>query len=113
MNFARAADIAADLGTDIVRLQARTFERLCTGQIRETVGPAEGEDAVAHHLDVLAGKTGSLIAARAFLGLGAAMLIPLAFSLLVVLFDREERPRAMVLLGLVALGSISRRPRRD
>ena len=37
--FARAADIAADLGTEIVRLQARTFERLCTGQIRETVGP--------------------------------------------------------------------------
>ena len=34
--FARAADIAADLGTDIVRLQARTFERLCTGQIRES-----------------------------------------------------------------------------
>jgi heptaprenyl diphosphate synthase len=66
--FARAADIAADLGTDIVRLQARTFERLCTGQIRETVGPAEGEDAVAHHLDVLAGKTGSLIAAAGRMG---------------------------------------------
>ena len=42
--FARAADIAADLGTDIVRLQARTFERLCTGQIRETVGPAVDQD---------------------------------------------------------------------
>ena len=40
--FARAADIAADLGPEIVRLQARTFERLCTGQIRETVGPARG-----------------------------------------------------------------------
>lgn len=66
--FARAADIAADLGTDIVRLQARTFERLCTGQIRETVGPADGEDAVAHHLDVLAGKTGSLIAAAGRMG---------------------------------------------
>jgi heptaprenyl diphosphate synthase len=66
--FARAADIAADLGTDIVRLQARTFERLCTGQIRETVGPAEGEDPVAHHLDVLAGKTGSLIAAAGRMG---------------------------------------------
>jgi len=66
--FARAADIAADLGTDIVRLQARTFERLCTGQIRETVGPADGEDAIAHHLDVLAGKTGSLIAAAGRMG---------------------------------------------
>ncbi|MEI8056061.1 MAG: polyprenyl synthetase family protein [Actinomycetes bacterium] len=66
--FARAADIASDLGTDIVRLQARTFERLCTGQIRETVGPGAGEDPVAHHLEVLAGKTGSLIAAAARMG---------------------------------------------
>jgi heptaprenyl diphosphate synthase len=66
--FARAADIASDLGTEIVRLQARTFERLCTGQIRETVGPAEGEDAVAHHLDVLGGKTGSLIALAGRMG---------------------------------------------
>jgi len=66
--FARAADIAADLGPDIVRLLARTFERLCTGQILETVGPAEGEDAVTHHLDVLGGKTGSLIAAAGRIG---------------------------------------------
>ena len=66
--FARAADIASDLGTEIVRLQARTFERLCTGQIRETVGPAAGEDPVAHHLDVLAGKTGSLIALAGRMG---------------------------------------------
>ena len=66
--FARAADIASDLGTEIVRLQARTFERLCTGQIRETVGPAAGEDPVAHHLEVLAGKTGSLIALAARMG---------------------------------------------
>ncbi len=66
--FARAADIAADLGAEVVRLQARTFERLCTGQIRETVGPESGEDAVAHHLSVLADKTGSLIAASARMG---------------------------------------------
>ena len=66
--FARAADIAADLGTDIVRLQARTFERLCTGQIRETVGPSDGEDPVTHHLEVLAGKTGSLISTSGRMG---------------------------------------------
>jgi len=66
--FARAADIASDLGTEIVRLQARTFERLCTGQIRETVGPAAGEDPVEHHLAVLAGKTGSLIALAGRMG---------------------------------------------
>jgi heptaprenyl diphosphate synthase len=60
--FARASDILADLGPEAVRIQARTFERLCTGQIRETVGPTEGEDPVEHHLQVLADKTGSLIA---------------------------------------------------
>ncbi len=60
--FARASDILADLGPEAVRLQARTFERLVTGQIRETVGPAEGADPVEHYLSVLADKTGSLIA---------------------------------------------------
>ena len=60
--FARASDLLADLGPDAVRIQARTFERLCTGQIRETVGPAEGEDPIGHHVSVLADKTGSLIA---------------------------------------------------
>lgn len=60
--FARASDMLADLGTDAVRIQARTFERLVTGQIRETVGPRPNEDPVEHHLQVLADKTGSLIA---------------------------------------------------
>jgi Geranylgeranyl pyrophosphate synthase len=60
--FARASDILADLGPEAVRIQARTFERLCTGQIRETVGPVDGDDPVTHHLQVLADKTGSLIA---------------------------------------------------
>jgi heptaprenyl diphosphate synthase len=59
--FARASDILADLGPEAVRLQARTFERLVQGQIRETVGPADGEDPVDHYLRVLADKTGSLI----------------------------------------------------
>jgi heptaprenyl diphosphate synthase len=60
--FARASDILADLGPDAVRIQARTFERLVTGQIRETVEPAPGEDPVEHYLSVVADKTGSLIA---------------------------------------------------
>jgi heptaprenyl diphosphate synthase len=60
--FARASDILADLGPEAVRLQARTFERLVTGQIRETVGPAETDDPVEHYLAVVADKTGSLIA---------------------------------------------------
>ncbi len=60
--FARASDLLADLGPEAVRIQARTFERLCTGQIRETVGPGDGEDPISHHVSVLADKTGSLIA---------------------------------------------------
>ena len=60
--FARASDILADLGPDAVRIQAQTFERLCTGQIRESVGPDAGVDPVKHHLQVLSDKTGSLIA---------------------------------------------------
>ena len=60
--FARASDLLADLGPEAVRIQARTFERLVVGQIRETVGPAEGADPVQHYLSVVADKTGSLIA---------------------------------------------------
>ena len=66
--FARASDLVADLGPDAVRLQARTFARLVTGQIRETAGPTEGTDAVEFHLHVLAEKTGSLIATSARFG---------------------------------------------
>jgi heptaprenyl diphosphate synthase len=66
--FARAADIAADLGTEAVRLQARTFARLVHGQIAETVGPRPGADPVDHYLHVIAEKTGSLIATSARFG---------------------------------------------
>ncbi|AXK36480.1 polyprenyl synthetase family protein [Streptomyces armeniacus] len=60
--FARASKILADLGPEAVRIQAEAFERLVTGQILETAGPQDGQDPVAHYLEVLAGKTGSLIA---------------------------------------------------
>src|SRR5213080_3657703 len=66
--FARASDLLADLGPEAVRVQAQTFERLVTGQIRETVGAEPGTDPVAHYLDVLADKTGSLVATSARFG---------------------------------------------
>ncbi len=66
--FSRASDLLADLGTHAVRLQARTFGRLVTGQIRETVGAREGVDPIEHYLAVLADKTGSLIATSAEFG---------------------------------------------
>ena len=66
--FARASEITADLGTEATRILARTIAVLCEGQIRETVGPAPGEDPVDHYLTVLAEKTGSLIATSGHLG---------------------------------------------
>ncbi|MDM4722096.1 polyprenyl synthetase family protein [Micromonospora sp. WMMA1363] len=66
--FARAADLAAALGTEAVRLQARTFARLVHGQLAETIGPRPGDDPVAHYLHVIAEKTGSLIATSARFG---------------------------------------------
>ena len=46
----------------------------------------------------------ALIAARTVLGLGAAFIIPLSFSVLPVLFSERERARALtVLIGMVML----------
>lgn len=66
--FAKSSDLLADLGPDAVRLQARTFERLVIGQIMETQGPNPGQDPLEHYLQVVADKTGSLIAASARYG---------------------------------------------
>ncbi|MDO5671376.1 MAG: polyprenyl synthetase family protein [Actinomycetaceae bacterium] len=66
--FARASRIVAGLGPDAVANHATTFERLCVGQLQEFFGPADGADKVAHYLDVLAGKTGSLVACAAQYG---------------------------------------------
>nr|WP_062071019.1 polyprenyl synthetase family protein [Demequina sediminicola] len=66
--FARASRVVAGLGPEAVRIQAQTFERLCLGQLHETVGPREGEDPVDHYIQVLADKTGSLIGTSARFG---------------------------------------------
>ncbi|GAA1759781.1 MULTISPECIES: polyprenyl synthetase family protein [Streptomonospora] len=66
--FARASEILADLGTDAVRMQARTFGRLVQGQILETSGPQGGTDPLEHYLRVISDKTASLIASSAEFG---------------------------------------------
>ena len=66
--FARASQIVSRLGGKALTLQADTFERLCLGQLHETLGPQNNEDPIEHYLQVLADKTGSLIAASAELG---------------------------------------------
>ena len=66
--FSKASDLLADLGPEAVRLQAKTFERLVIGQIQETQGAKNGEDALKHYLQVVSDKTGSLIATSARFG---------------------------------------------
>lgn len=66
--FARASLLTSELGGEALGIQARTFERLCLGQLHETVGPREGQDPLEHYLSVIADKTGSLVAAAGQFG---------------------------------------------
>lgn len=66
--FAKCSALLAGLGPEAVRLQAQTFERLVIGQIMETQGPQDGQDPLEHYLQVVADKTGSLIATSARYG---------------------------------------------
>jgi heptaprenyl diphosphate synthase len=66
--FARAGKLIATLGSRATSLQAEVFERLCLGQLHETIGPADDEDPIEHYIQVLADKTGSLIALAAEVG---------------------------------------------
>ena len=66
--FARASVIGAELGPEAVSMQARTFERLCLGQLHESVGPREDDDPIEHHLNVIADKTASLLATSGAFG---------------------------------------------
>jgi heptaprenyl diphosphate synthase len=86
--FARASSIVAELGPAAVRVQAATFERLVTGQTRETVGPTAGEDPVQHYLGVLADKTGALIATSGRFGAEFAGCSP---EVVAVLMEYGER----------------------
>lgn len=68
--FARASELSADLGVEITRIMSRTLAALCEGQIAEVQGSTGAlppdvpriEPTVAHYLDVISGKTASLIA---------------------------------------------------
>lgn len=66
--FARASRIVAALGERAVSQHADTFERLCMGQMNETIGPEAGTNRIDFYLQVLADKTGSLVACAAQYG---------------------------------------------
>ena len=66
--FATASRLVSQLGPDAVRIIAETFALLVTGQMRETKGAGDADDAVAHYLKVVAEKTACLIAASGEFG---------------------------------------------
>ncbi len=66
--FATASRLVSRLGPEAVLIIAETFAELVTGQMRETKGAADGDDAVAHYLKVVSEKTACLIEASGRFG---------------------------------------------
>lgn len=74
--LSRASELSATLGVEVTRIMARTIAELCEGQILEVQGSLEaaqhGTRRVAptrqHYLDVIDGKTASLIRSSCRLG---------------------------------------------
>src|ERR1035438_6506218 len=66
--FGKASELVAGLGPEAVKIQAQTFVRLCSGQIRDARPAPEGADPIDYYLGVLADKTGVLIATAARYG---------------------------------------------
>jgi heptaprenyl diphosphate synthase len=60
--FGKASELVAGLGPEAVKIQAQTFVRLCSGQIRDDRPAPETVDPIDYYLGVLADKTGALIA---------------------------------------------------
>ncbi len=86
--FGTASDIIADLGPELVKIQSRTFIRLCSGQIRDDRPCPADVDPHAYYLGVLADKTGVLIATAARYG---AMLSFCSPEVIAVLTEYGER----------------------
>ncbi|MFJ3672471.1 polyprenyl synthetase family protein [Streptomyces sp. NPDC090106] len=66
--LSRAAQLVAAIGEHAIRAQEGVISRLVRGQALELSGPGPGDDPVAHYMDVIGDKTGSLIALAARLG---------------------------------------------
>jgi heptaprenyl diphosphate synthase len=66
--FARASEIASDLGTDVTRLLSWTIARVAEGQIREADSAGRLETDETQYMEVIRGKTAALIATSCRLG---------------------------------------------
>jgi heptaprenyl diphosphate synthase len=66
--FARAAEIASDLGTEVTRLLARTIATVSNGQIREVASAGSLDQTEEAYRETIHRKTASLIATSCRLG---------------------------------------------
>jgi heptaprenyl diphosphate synthase len=66
--FARASEIASELGTDVTRLLAWTIARVCEGQLREAAGLGRLDHTEDSYMEVIGRKTAALIATSCRLG---------------------------------------------
>ncbi|HUG84828.1 MAG TPA: polyprenyl synthetase family protein [Euzebya sp.] len=74
--LARASELSASLGVEVTRIMSRTIAELCEGQIREVQGSLEAAQnggrrhapTREHYLEVIDGKTASLIRSSCRLG---------------------------------------------
>jgi heptaprenyl diphosphate synthase len=66
--FARASELAADLGTEVSKLLARTIALLSDGVIREVEGWGRADQSEAAYLEMIRRKTAALIATSCRLG---------------------------------------------
>lgn len=66
--FAKSSELAAELGTDVSKLLARTIAILCDGQIREVQASGSPDQTRDEYMETIRRKTASLIAASCRLG---------------------------------------------
>lgn len=66
--LARAAGIAASLGTEVASLLAATLGRMCEGQVAEVHAAFDAERPEPSYLNAIAGKTASLMACSCRIG---------------------------------------------
>lgn len=66
--FARAAELASDLGTEVTRLLAKTIATVCDGQVREVTNAGALDRDEAAYMDTIRRKTAALIATSCRLG---------------------------------------------
>lgn len=109
-------DISADLGAGISELQWIVDSFLVVLAALLLVGSGLGDRfgrrlvfqagfalfALASVLAALAGTPEELVAARALMGAGMAGVLPTSLALLTVIFEPEERPRALAIWAVVA-----------